>query len=237
LSKSDSTLRVTVAQDGPYMVTGGVKLSEQIVATGSDGSSEGWIEKDMPPVGPRFALCRCGHSGKKPFCDGSHARIGFDGTEVADRAPYLERAQTLDGPSLALLDVEGLCAFARFCDPNGQVWSQVARTADPDVRKTFIRQVQDCPSGRLVVWDKDTGATIEPELAPSIGLIEDPAEACSGPIWLRGGIVLIGANGEQYEVRNRMTLCRCGESKNKPFCDGTHAAIKFHAKSSAGDAG
>jgi CDGSH-type Zn-finger protein len=237
LSKSDSNVRVTVAQDGPYMVTGGVKLSEQIVATGSDGSSEDWIEKDMPPAGPRFALCRCGHSGKKPFCDGSHARIGFDGTEVADRALYLEQAQTLDGPSLALLDVEGLCAFARFCDPNGQVWSQVARTADPDVRTTFIRQVQDCPSGRLVVWDKDTGATIEPELAPSIGLIEDPAEACSGPIWLRGGIVLIAANGEEYEVRNRMTLCRCGQSKNKPFCDGTHAAIKFHAKSSAGDAG
>jgi CDGSH-type Zn-finger protein len=230
LRKSDSKVRVTVTQDGPYMVTGGVKLSEQIIATGSDGSSEDWIEKELPPAAPKFALCRCGHSDKKPFCDGSHARIGFDGTEVADRAAYRDRAKIFDGPSLALLDVESLCAFARFCDPNGQVWSQVAGTADSEVRATFIRQVQNCPSGRLVVWDKNTGTALEPESAPSIGLIEDPAEACSGPIWLRGGIALIAADGEEYEARDRVTLCRCGESNNKPFCDGTHAAIKFRAR-------
>jgi CDGSH-type Zn-finger protein len=227
---SDGKTRVTVTQDGPYMVSGSVKLSEQTIAAGSDGSSEDWIEHELPSAGPRYALCRCGHSNKKPFCDGSHAIIGFDGTEVADRAPFLDKAKTFDGPSLALLDVESLCAFARFCDPNGQVWSQAAATDDPKVRATFIRQVQACPSGRLVVWDKARGAALEPDLAPSIGLIEDPAEACSGPIWLRGGIALIAADGGEYEVRNRMTLCRCGESKNKPFCDGAHAAIKFHAK-------
>lgn len=230
MRRSDSNVRVTVTKDGPYVVTGGVKLSEQIIATGSDGSSEDWIEKELPPPAPKFALCRCGHSNKKPYCDGSHARIGFDGTEVADRASYRDRAKVFDGPSLALLDVESLCAFARFCDPNGQVWSQVARTDDPEVRATFIRQVQNCPSGRLVVWDKDAGAALEPELGPSIGLIEDPSEACSGPIWLRGGIALISADGEEYEVRDRVTLCRCGASNNKPFCDGTHAAIKFRAK-------
>lgn len=230
MKKSDSKVHVTVTQDGPYMVTGGVKLSEQIIATGPDGSSEDWIENDLPPVGPRFALCRCGHSDKKPFCDGSHTKMGFDGTEIADRAPYLDQAKIFDGPSLALLDLESLCAFARFCDANGQVWSQVARTADPKVRAAFIRQVQNCPSGRLVVWDKGAGAALESELAPSIGLVEDPAEACSGPLWLRGGIALIAADGEEYEVSNRVTLCRCGGSKNKPFCDGTHAAIKFRAK-------
>jgi hypothetical protein len=82
----------------------------------------------------------------------------------------------------------------------------------------------------LVAWDKSRGAAIEPELAPSIGLVEDPAEGCSGPLWLRGGIAVVSADGEEYEVRNRMTLCRCGGSRNKPFCDGTHAAIKFQAK-------
>lgn len=230
MEKSDSNIRVTVTRNGPYMVTGDVKLSEQVIGTNSEGASEDWVENALPAVGLKFALCRCGHSNKKPFCDGTHAKIGFNGTEVADRTPYLEQAQMFDGPSLALLDVQGLCAFARFCDPNGQVWSQAAQTGDPEVRKTFIRQVQNCPSGRLVVWDKDSRTELEPELAPSIGLIEDPAEACSGPIWLRGGIAVISADGEQYEVRNRVTLCRCGGSKNKPFCDGTHAAIKFHAK-------
>jgi CDGSH-type Zn-finger protein len=47
---------------------------------------------------------------------------------------------------------------------------------------------------------------------------------------VRGGIAVVSADGEQYEVRNRMTLCRCGASSNKPFCDGTHASIKFQAK-------
>ena len=51
-----------------------------------------------------------------------------------------------------------------------------------------------------------------------------------GPIWLRGGISLTSADGYQYEVRNRMTVCRCGASRNKPFCDGSHASIKYKAK-------
>jgi CDGSH-type Zn-finger protein len=57
--------------------------------------------------------------------------------------------------------------------------------------------------------------------------VEDPAEGVSGPLWLRGGIPVFAADGFAYEVRNRVTLCRCGASKNKPFCDGSHAAIKF----------
>jgi CDGSH-type Zn-finger protein len=60
-------------------------------------------------------------------------------------------------------------------------------------------------------------------------LVEDPAQICSGPLWLRGGIAVISSDGYQYEVRNRVTLCRCGASQNKPFCDGTHAAIGFRA--------
>ena len=83
------------------------------------------------------------------------------------------------------------------------------------------------PAGRLVAWNNATGQPLEPELPISIGLVEDPPEKCSGPIWLRGGIPVVSADGFAYEVRNRMTLCRCGASRNKPFCDGTHAHIKF----------
>lgn len=230
MKKSDRDVRVTVTRHGPYLVAGDIRLSEQTIGTDAEGGSEVWIEKELSSPGSKFALCRCGHSNKKPFCDGSHARVGFVGTEVADRTPYLDRAQAFDGPSLALLDVESLCAFSRFCDPHGQVWNEIADTADSEARMTVIRQVQNCPSGRLVLWDKQSGTAIEPEFAPSIGLVEDPAQDCSGPLWLRGGIAVISADGEEYEVRSRVTLCRCGQSKNKPFCDGTHAAIKFHAK-------
>jgi hypothetical protein len=93
----------------------------------------------------------------------------------------------------------------------------------------FIRQVHDCPAGRLVAWDKATGQPIEPDLPVSIGLIDDPTESCASAVWLRGGITVVGADGFEYERRNRVTLCRCGASQNKPFCDGSHASIKFQA--------
>jgi Iron-binding zinc finger CDGSH type len=86
---------------------------------------------------------------------------------------------------------------------------------------------------RLNAFDKVAGKTIEPHVTLAIGLIEDPVEGCSGPIWLRGGVALISADGHQYEIRNNMTVCRCGASKNKPFCDGKHASVNFKAKTKA----
>ena len=66
---------------------------------------------------------------------------------------------------MVLTDAESLCAFARFCDPNGKVWRQVSRTDDPKVRAMFLRQVNDCPSGRLVAWDKATRSADRARLA------------------------------------------------------------------------
>lgn len=229
MSKARPSMRVKVTPNGPYMVSGGAPLAQQTIGADANGESREWREGKRWPEQESYALCRCGHSRGKPFCDGSHARHRFDGTETASRAPYVEQAVVIDGPVLALTDAESLCAFGRFCDPNGQVWNQVARTDDPEVAKTFLRQVHDCPAGRLVAWNKRTRQPVEPELEPSIGLVEDPAQDCSGPIWLRGGIAVVAADGFEYEVRNRVALCRCGGSKNKPFCDGTHAAIKFKA--------
>jgi CDGSH-type Zn-finger protein len=219
--------RVTISKDGPYMVTGAVPLSRQTIVTDSEGGSERWEEGDTFAVRETYALCRCGHSNNKPFCDGTHANIGFDGTETGSREPYLKQAKVLEGPVLSLSDAEGLCAFGRFCDPHGSVWNEVAQTDDPTARGRFLRQVQDCPAGRLVAWDNVTGEALERQLPLSIGLVEDPQEKCSGPIWLRGGIPVVSADGFAYEVRNRVTLCRCGASKNKPFCDGAHASIGF----------
>jgi CDGSH-type Zn-finger protein len=222
-----ANVQVTVSKNGPYLVAGDIALAKQTVVADAEGGSEDW--KEGPPIdhAPTYALCRCGHSKNKPFCDGSHQKVGFDGTETASRRPYLEQAQLMNGPTHALTDVENLCAFARYCDPHGQVWNQVAETGDPQVRARFTHQVNQCPSGRLVAWDRATGQPVETALPISIGLIEDPVEKCSGPLWLRGGIPVIAADGFKYEVRNRVTLCRCGHSKNKPFCDGSHAAVHF----------
>jgi len=219
-----------IAKDGPYVVSGDVTLAEQVIVTDDSGDSVRWQEDRAYRHSEKFALCRCGRSNSPPFCDGTHAKIGFDGTETAARMPYAAQATTFEGPGLSLLDVRHLCADGRFCDPNGKVWNQVAHTDDPQVRSTFLRQVHDCPAGRLVAFDRATGEAIEPHVVISIALIEDPAQKCSGPIWLRGGVSLTSADGYRYEVRNRVTLCRCGASKNKPFCDGTHTSIGYNTK-------
>ena len=222
-----SKVNVTVSENGPYIVTGGIPLAKQAIVADAEGGSEAWLEGEPIRHRDTYQLCRCGASETKPFCDGSHQRIGFDGAETAGRDAYRVQATVLDGPVLQLADAESLCAFGRFCDPNGQVWNQVERTDDPAVRAMFIRQVNNCPAGRLVALDKASGRPIEHPLPVSIGLVEDPGQQCSGPLWLRGGIPVVAADGFEYEVRNRVTLCRCGEAKNKPFCDGAHAAIKF----------
>jgi len=227
MSGPKSEARVTVTRNGPYLVSGAIPLARQTIVTDAAGGSQEWRQGEALAAPEKYALCRCGRSQTKPFCDGAHKKVGFDGTETASRAPYREQAEFTEGPVLALTDAQSLCAFARFCDPNGQVWNQVARTDEEPVRRHFLRQVHNCPAGRLVAWDRASGKPLEPALPVSIGLIEDPAEQVSGPLWLRGGIPVTSADGFAYEVRNRVTLCRCGASKNKPFCDGSHAAVKF----------
>jgi len=128
---------------------------------------------------------------------------------------------------MVLSDAESLCAFARFCDPEGKIWSLIEATDNARVQDLVIREAMHCPSGRLVLHDKRTGEEIEHMLPPSIGVVEDPALQCSGPLWVRGGITIESHDGAKYERRNRVTLCRCGASSNKPFCDGSHASIKF----------
>ncbi|MDE2578556.1 MAG: CDGSH iron-sulfur domain-containing protein [Hyphomicrobiales bacterium] len=231
--KNKPTVTVTVSPNGPYVVEGAAPLSKMTIVANRKGGSEDWRETRQYETKEKMALCRCGQSARKPYCDGAHAKIGFDGTETANRAPYLEQAQEIDGPAMILTDVESLCAFGRFCDPNGRVWNQVAESDNPEVAQNFVRQVNNCPAGRLVAWDRKTKKPIEKELPVSIGLVEDPVEGCSGPIWLRGGIQVIAGDGFKYELRNRVTLCRCGQSSNKPFCDGTHASMKFRDEPSS----
>jgi CDGSH-type Zn-finger protein len=218
--------KVIVLKDGPYEVRGAVPLSRQVIVTDEKGGSVGWKEGEHIPAPDGAHLCRCGRSSKKPFCDGTHKKVRFDGTETASRAPYLEQAEEIDGPAVVLTDAEPLCAFARFCDEKGRIWN-VAQHAGAGARAVVEDEAGHCPGGRLVAWDPKTRQALEPELPPSLGLIEDPAQGVSGPIWVRGKIPVEAADGTRYEVRNRVALCRCGASSNKPFCDGSHASIKF----------
>ena len=213
--------KVKVSKNGPYIVSGGVPLSEQIMCIDEEGQCHGWKEGQKYPQQETYALCRCGHSGNKPFCDGIHNNIKYIGAETASRKPYREEADEIDGPGLKLTDAQSLCASARFCHRGGGTWTLTKQSGNPDARQIVMEEVADCPSGRLAAWDKD-GKVIEPDFEPSIGLVEDVQAGKMGPIWVRGGIPIEAADGTTYEIRNRVTLCRCGKSLNKPFCDGKH---------------
>ena len=225
--KSPENMKIVISKDGPYIVTGSVPLEMQVIEPNEDGLSWDWKLAKTFEAKEEYHLCRCGQSKNKPFCDNSHLRAKFDGTETASRKPYVRAAEGREGPGLLLRDQEELCAFARFCDPGGKIWALIDSTDDPEVRKLAVREANHCPSGRLAVYEKKTDRAIEEELLPSIGLVEDPALGCSGPLWVRGGIRIESSDGTPYEVRNRVTLCRCGASVNKPFCNGSHASIMF----------
>ncbi len=207
-------------------MSGGVPVVRETITSAPDGESVGWAET-ATVTDHDCSLCRCGASHDKPLCDGTHAAIGFDGTEVASRETYAQHAETLEGPGLVITDVKEICAEARHCHAFGGVWHEIDDTDSDFVRDRVIAQCQSCPSGRYVAVDKGTGRPLEPTLPQSIGLVKDPVESCDGPLWVRGGIQVQGSDGFEYEVRNRVTLCRCGRSENKPFCDGSHIAVGF----------
>ncbi len=169
-----------------------------------------------------MALCRCGASKSKPFCDGSHDRIGFNSDKRDGRVE--DQLDVYPGEGITIRDNRGICSHAGFCtdgcpavwrtgtepwiDPNGADVDQITET------------IRKCPSGAL---SYEIGGEVYTDFdrAPAIRIAKD------GPILVQGGIELEGEARAEGASLEHYTLCRCGGSKNKPFCDGTHWYIDF----------
>ncbi len=195
-----------MTEDGPYKVEGAVEV---VGADGEVVSSEG-----------KVFLCRCGGSQNKPFCDGTHKKIGFSGAEVADRGPIAARRAAYEGDGITIYDDRSVCAHAGNCtDGLPSVW-KLREEPWIDARGAGSTEIAavvgTCPSGALTYARGGDPEPVEQALAPAIRASVD------GPYHVRGAIPVRSADGTPYEVRNRQALCRCGRSKNKPFCDGTH---------------
>jgi CDGSH-type Zn-finger protein len=219
---------IAIAENGPYLVTGGPALTRRAQAESTHGEPLDWDLVGADGVdyetAERFALCRCGQSENMPFCDGTHQKVGFDGKLTADRGQSADRREIFVGEGIVMTDDPTVCAHAGFCGTRySNVWKMINATDDPEIRERLKRMVVNCPAGRLQFAPRDGGEAVEPEYKPSIATITD------GPLWVRGGIEVQAPDGFAYEVRNRMTLCRCGQSKNKPFCDGAHEETGFRA--------
>lgn len=203
--------RVRVTAAGPYVVKGGVPLRD---ANGSP------IE-----TGRTYALCRCGASTTKPLCSDAHLAIGFSGEETADRGRIAERREAYRGQGITIYDDRSICAHVGHCTDRlssvfklkQEPWID-PEAADAEAIATVVRT---CPSGALSYALEDSPEPVEEDRPPVVTVSRN------GPYWVTGCITLEAADGSTYEVRARFALCRCGGSKNKPFCDGTHWHIGF----------
>lgn len=224
MKKANVKYRITIVKDGPYIVSGNVPISEKvIVPVGNE--YEYRLGRKLPQA-QTYALCRCGRSKNPPFCDGAHTISDFRGVETASRKPYFERAEKQEGPGVDLYD-DNRCAFARFCHrKDSTAWDLTDDSDTRENREEAIRAASECPAGRLTAVGKD-GTVYEPEYEPEIEILQDPEREISAGIFVKGGIPIQSADGAQYETRNRVVLCRCGASRNKPFCDAAHVVIGY----------
>ena len=219
MADGKNTPRIRIIKNGPYNVTGGVPLSAESVVCDEAGYPTGYKKIRTYPLQEHYILCRCGKSKNPPFCDGSHLAANFNGTETARKTRHYKK---YNGPTLFLRDEEELCAGMGFCDVAPGTWDMTDNSDDPEMRRHGIETANLCPSGRLIMEDSETGDDLQRKYEPGIVILEEPAEGVSGPVAVRGGIVLESCEGDEYQVCEKMTLCRCGRSENKPFCDGTH---------------
>jgi CDGSH-type Zn-finger protein len=205
-SKSDKPT-ITPTKDGPYIVKDLSKLQSR---------------KGPISVSAKVALCRCGGSNNKPFCDGTHKKNGFSSAKLEGRVA--NKRDNYEGKEIVIHDNRGICAHAGKCtdglasvfrlkqepwiDPNAATANEIAAI------------INQCPSGALSYTIKEAEEHTR-EGEPSVFI------APNGPYVVSGGPELLDTERGAGASPEHFTLCRCGGSKNKPFCDGTHWHNKF----------
>ena len=183
-----------------------------------------------------IALCRCGASKNKPFCDGTHNVIGFssanrtlDENDDTKKTAIKDKRRDYPGKEITVHDNRKICSHAAECVNNlSSVFKLGSRPwINPDASKMndIIDVVRRCPSGALS-YSIDGVEYRDPEEQrnPTVTVLKN------GPYHITGGIELIGEDIQFGEgaSKEHYTLCRCGASENKPFCDGAHKSSKFN---------
>jgi len=198
--------KIEERENGPLVVSGVRSLE----------SADGPVE-----VKPVMALCRCGASRNKPFCDGSHNEISFEsrGGKPAGR----DRVITYQGNEATVNYNPMLCSHAAECgrlasnifNPAQKPWVQ----PDNGTMAELDAVIASCPSGALSFAAFD-GADHRYADRPQI-VVEK-----NGPYWVRD-IPAPTADRAEAAAAGKYVLCRCGLSGNKPYCDGSHRDAKW----------
>ncbi|MDF1547380.1 MAG: thiamine pyrophosphate-binding protein [Bacteroidales bacterium] len=169
-----------------------------------------------------MALCRCGASKNKPFCDGSHAKIGFTDRKSKNRVP--DKKESYQGKKITIHDNRGICSHAGFCTDNlpGVFRMGTEPWIDPEGAdiEEIKRIIKMCPSGALSYSENEKETKEFFEEAEIV-------ISKNGPYYIRGGVKIENTNLGDDASPEHYTLCRCGHSGNKPRCDGAHWYAAF----------
>ena len=196
------------------------------------------------------ALCRCGASNNKPFCDGTHGTIGFstqdravqastnststdadssssDDSSNKNKNTIKDKRKSYVGKKIIIHDNRRICSHATECvnslpsvfKLNSRPWID----SDATEVEEIVDTIRKCPSGALSYSMDGIEYRDQNDRDPMVNVSKD------GPYLITGGIELIGDNIQFGDgaSKEHYTLCRCGASQNKPFCDGMHRAINF----------
>jgi CDGSH-type Zn-finger protein len=204
--------KIVCLPNGPYSL----RIGPEPVANLRRASGEACV------TGRAVSLCRCGASKTKPFCDGTHSKIGFSDQKISDGAD--NRRVAYAGKHITIFDNRALCSHAGACTDGLQ---QVFRYRqepwiDPDGAEVekIIETIRKCPSGALS-YAVDGVEAKPPGREPMVTVTDH------GPYAITGGVELAGVNFGDGASTEHYALCRCGASKNKPFCDGSHWDANF----------
>ena len=221
--------KIVIQKNGPYVVHGDVPLVRKTQVVSEYGEPLTWQKGETLKTGETYELCRCGKSSHKPFCDDTHLKIGFDGTETTETNTTVERRVIYAGGTRIVVKRDySLCIDSGFCGNRlTNVEKMMKETAETTVRAQVMAMIERCPSGSYTYSIELDAADIEPDLPEQIALTTEilsdgPIE---GPLWVTGGISVERSDGQPFETRNRVTLCNCGQSKCKPLCDGSHRTL------------
>ena len=193
----EKAMEVNLIENGPVKIEG----VESVTYGGQEIKVDG-----------KAFLCRCGESSKAPFCDGSHSSTGFsDNCESDNSIP----TKDWEGKTIRTRFNPNICMHVFRCKPLKDLREQELQ-GNAEAAQEIAKVVATCPSGALTFEMKPADGSATFDDVTKVEVVE-------------GGEIRLGCSFESSTVQlkegqpaNRVTLCRCGMSKNKPFCDGRH---------------
>ena len=190
-------LKITILDDGPIRVEG--------------AKSAAFCGETLPVDGDLW-LCRCGQSKNPPFCDSSHRQVGFDGSceNPPDKAVH-----TWEGRTVRTHFNPNTCMHVFKCQPL-KALRHAELDGDDAAAVEIMRVVATCPSGALTAERKTEG-----EVPEEPGFDQQIDIMAGGEVRIQCAFE-INADKLERQRPERATLCRCGLSRNKPWCDGQH---------------